>query len=82
MILCLRIAYDKIDLLQNIIKNKISSCRGEPFFSMSGPEILDPGNQQSLVTNIFRQHAASIYGFVRQFVCQKKVRPLLSKVRC
>ena len=35
------------------------------------------------VWNIFRQHAASIYGFVRScvsFVRQKKFRPLLSKV--
>ena len=35
-----------------------------------------------VVVFIFRQHAASIFGFVRQFrfVCQKKCRPLLSKV--
>ena len=35
--------------------------------------------------SVFRQHAASIYGFVRQlvlfcFVCQKKIRLLLSKI--
>ena len=35
------------------------------------------------INHVFRQHAASIYGFVHQFVSlfvKKKFRPLLSKV--
>ena len=67
-----------IFLIQRAIKKHLLD---KPWFSRGKPTCKIEVDFLTII--IFRQHAASIYGFVRQSVLcvKKKFRPLLSKVR-
>ena len=82
---------DPRNLTFNFGHNLISDRQNIFFFFVHvAIDVVNPRNQQltlsPVITNyaLFRQHAASIYGFVRSLVCfilsKKKFRPLLSKV--